>query len=93
MMKHGFFITLRHQKWRVRSGEERISLPIESQNPSGVLLIDFIHDQRTVNAAYYCQLFELAKAAYRIKRRDMAIRDAIVLHDNARPPTTIMTKD
>ena len=31
----------------------------------GVLLIDFLHARRTVNAAYYCNLLEKVRAAYR----------------------------
>lgn len=57
------------------------------------MLIDFLHDQRTVNAAYYCQLLQSTKAKYRTKRRDMAIRDVILLHDNARPHTANLTKE
>jgi hypothetical protein len=59
----------------------------------GVLEINFLHDQRSVNAAYYCQLLESTKAMYRTKRRDMAIRDVILLHDNARPHTANLTKE
>lgn len=35
----------------------------------GVLLIDFLHVRKTVNAAYYCQLLGDVRAAYRNKRR------------------------
>ena len=31
----------------------------------GVLLVDFLHARRTVNAAYYCNLLEKVRAAYR----------------------------
>jgi len=30
----------------------------------GVLLVDFFHVRRTVNAAYYCDLLEKVRAAY-----------------------------
>lgn len=59
----------------------------------GVLLIDFLHERRTVNAAYYCQLLEQAKAAFRNKRRKQPIRDVILLHDNARPHTAALTQE
>ena len=34
----------------------------------GVLLVDFLHTRRTVNAAYYCNLLEKVRAAYQSKR-------------------------
>ena len=34
----------------------------------GVLLVDFLHTRRTVNAAYYWNLLEQVRAAYRSKR-------------------------
>ncbi|XP_026316211.1 histone-lysine N-methyltransferase SETMAR-like [Hyposmocoma kahamanoa] len=58
-----------------------------------VLLIDFLHDQRTVNATYYCQVLQSAKTSYRNKRRGVPIRDVILLHDNARPHTALLTRD
>lgn len=59
----------------------------------GILLIDFLHDQRTVNAVYYSELLQSTKIAYRSKRRGMPIRDVIILHDNARPHTAVLTRD
>jgi hypothetical protein len=53
----------------------------------GVLHIDFLHDRKTINAAYYCDLLEKVRAAYRSKRRSFPIRDVLLLHDNARPHT------
>ena len=35
----------------------------------GVLLVDFLHARRTVNAAYYCDLLEKVRTACRSKRR------------------------
>ena len=57
----------------------------------GVLLIDFLHERRTINAAYYCELLTQVRAAYRSKRRNQPIRDVILLHDNARPHTAALT--
>jgi len=39
----------------------------------GVLLVDFLHAHRTVNAAYYCNLLEKVRAAYQSKRRGFPI--------------------
>lgn len=59
----------------------------------GVLLVDFLHERRTVNSEYYCQLLNQAKLAYRQKRRRFPIRDVILLHDNARPHTANLTRE
>jgi histone-lysine N-methyltransferase SETMAR len=59
----------------------------------GVLLIDFLHECHTVNAAYYCQHLDNVKAAYKTKRCGQPIRNVILLHDNARPHTAILTWD
>jgi histone-lysine N-methyltransferase SETMAR len=56
------------------------------------LHIDFLHDQKTVNAAYYCDLLEKVRAAYRPKRRSFPIRDVLLLHNNARPHTAALTQ-
>jgi len=57
----------------------------------GVLHIDFLHDRKTINAAYYCDLLEKVRAAYRSKRRSFPIRDVLLLHDNARPHAAALT--
>jgi len=59
----------------------------------GVLLIDFLHGQRTINAAYYCQLLDEVKKAYRSKRRQKSVRRVVLLHDNARPHTANLTRE
>lgn len=59
----------------------------------GVLIIDFLHERRTVNAAYYSQLLDHTKAAYRRKRRGFPIKDVILLQDNARPHTAALTNE
>ena len=39
----------------------------------GVLLVDFLHARRTVNATYYCDLLEKVRAAYQTKRQGFPI--------------------
>ena len=39
----------------------------------GVLLVDFLHTRRTVNAAYYCDLLEQVRAAYQSKKNDVPL--------------------
>ena len=58
----------------------------------GILLVDFLHEWSTVNAAYYCQLLDEVKLTYRRKRRDMPIQTAILLYGNARPRTAALTQ-
>lgn len=57
----------------------------------GLLHLDFLHERRTINAAYYCQILTEVRLAYRSKRRDLPIRKVILLHDNARPHTAAQT--
>ncbi|XP_073989689.1 histone-lysine N-methyltransferase SETMAR-like [Rhodnius prolixus] len=86
--------TGRQKRWKASgsiSARKGKSLHPRVKNGKGILLVDFLHDQRTVNAAYYCQLLRSAKAVYRNKRRDMPIRDVILVHDNARPHTAALT--
>jgi hypothetical protein len=59
----------------------------------GVLLVDFLHKCRTVNGAYYCQLLDNVKAAYKTKRHGKPIRNVVLLHDNAQPHTAVLTQD
>ena len=54
-------------------------------NYAGILFIDYLHERRTVNVAYYCQLLDEVKLAHRRKVRDVPIWNAIPLRDNARP--------
>jgi len=55
----------------------------------GVLYIDFLHECRIVNSAYYCLLNE-TKLAYCRKRREFPI--VILLHDNVQPYTAAQTR-
>ena len=57
----------------------------------GVLLLDFLPDRRTINAAYFCGLLDQVRAVYRSKRHRQPIRDVLLLHDNARPHTAALT--
>ena len=56
-------------------------------------LVDFLRTRRTVNAAYYCDLFEKVRAAYQSKRRGFPIRDVQLLHNNARPHSAALTQE
>ncbi|XP_057658478.1 histone-lysine N-methyltransferase SETMAR-like [Diorhabda carinulata] len=57
----------------------------------GLLHLDFLHERRTINAAYYCKILTEVRLAYRRKRRHLPMRKVILLHDNARPHTEALT--
>ena len=90
MKKHGSITTLPNRNKQDAVAEERGSCAVQSQNTicqlerylrpcfgnsTGILLIDILHEQRTVNAPYSCKLVE---AAYHNKRhRQRMHHDAI----------------
>lgn len=59
----------------------------------GLLHLDFLHERRTINAAYYCDILNEVRLAYRRKRRDLPMREVILLQDNARPHTAALTRE
>ena len=56
------------EKWRGAQAKTRLSagkvLATVFWDSRGMLLIDFLHDRKTVNAAYYCQLLDDVRATY-----------------------------
>jgi len=60
----------------------------------GVLFINFLTDQRKINAAYYMKrLEERVKPTFRSKRRGRSVKGVCFLHDNARAQTAVATKE
>jgi len=58
----------------------------------GVLFIDFLTEQWTINAAYYSNLLkERVKPAFDSKRRGRSVKSVCPLHDNARLHTAAVT--
>jgi histone-lysine N-methyltransferase SETMAR len=58
----------------------------------GVLFIDFLTEQRTINAAYYSKLLkDRVKPAFHSKRRGRSVKSVCLLHDNTRPHTAAVT--
>jgi hypothetical protein len=54
----------------------------------GILFIDFLIEQRTINATYYSKLLkDREEPAFRSKRRVRSVKRVCLLHDNARPHT------
>jgi len=71
-------------------GKVMVSVFWDSQQ--GVLLIDFLTEQRSINAAYYSKLLkDRVKPAYRPKRRSRPVKSVCHVHDNARLYTAVMT--
>lgn len=67
----------------------------ESANKVLLTVLELVqHFARSSNhyAACYCKLLKEIKLAYCQKRRDQAIREIILLHDNAKPYTAAVTQ-
>ena len=98
---HHYTLNQNKQAWSGRrKGKLRRSRPKHTSagkvlaticwDSAGVLLIEFLHKRRTVNAIYYCKLLHNEKAVFHNKwcRRPMC--DIILLYDNARPYTCLL---
>ncbi|UYV67192.1 hypothetical protein LAZ67_4004295, partial [Cordylochernes scorpioides] len=51
----------------------------------GVLLVDYLPPNTTVNAARYCEVLTKLRAAIKRKRSGLLSRKVLLVHDNARP--------
>ncbi|UYV79440.1 hypothetical protein LAZ67_17002625, partial [Cordylochernes scorpioides] len=51
----------------------------------GVLLVDYLPPNTTVNAARYCEILTKLRAAIKRKRPGLLSRKVLLVHDNARP--------
>jgi hypothetical protein len=57
-----------------------------------VLFMDFLVEQRTINAAHYSKLpKDRVQITVRSKRRGQSVKSFHLLHDNARPHTAAVT--
>jgi hypothetical protein len=59
----------------------------------GLLLVDFIHKNETINADRYTQTLQKLRQAIRRKRVGMLTRGVKLLHDNATPHTAGKTRE
>ncbi|KAJ4439139.1 hypothetical protein ANN_15096 [Periplaneta americana] len=57
----------------------------------GILLVEFLERNATINAERYCNILTSLKRAIQNKRRDMLNPGVIFLHDNTRPHTACRT--
>jgi hypothetical protein len=63
-----------------------------SWDSEGVLFIDFLTEQRIINAVYYSKLLkDQVNPAFRSKRRIGSVKSVCLLHENARPHTATVT--
>ncbi|XP_068085718.1 centrosomal protein of 164 kDa [Anabrus simplex] len=74
--------------WEVLNKQQK-----EGTSHTGVLVVDFLHEQRTINAVHYCRLLDEAKTAYRNKRRQLPIQNIIRLHGSVRPHAAALTQE
>lgn len=58
----------------------------------GIILIEYLPQGETINAARYCETLKKLRRAIQNKRRGMLTRGVCLLHDNARPHTANATK-
>lgn len=59
----------------------------------GVLLVEFLSRNETINAASYCETLKNLRRAIQNKRRGKLSKGIVLLHDNARPHVANRTKD
>jgi hypothetical protein len=71
----------------------KFRMPSVFWDSQGVSFIDFLSEQRTINADYYSKLLkDLVKLpAFRSKRRGRSVKSVCLLHDNSRPHTAAVT--
>lgn len=59
----------------------------------GVLLVEFMQQGTTINAAAYCATLTKLRRAIQNKRRGLLTSGVLLLHDNARPHSAIHTQN
>lgn len=59
----------------------------------GVLLVDFLPRNDTINSTTYCETLNKLRRAIQNKRRGMLSKGILLLHDNARPHAANQTQD
>ncbi|GFY03724.1 mariner Mos1 transposase [Trichonephila clavipes] len=59
----------------------------------GVLLVEFMQQGTTMNAAAYCTTLTKFRRAIQNKRRGLLTSGVLLLHDNARPHSAINTQN
>jgi len=69
------------KKFRVQKSAGKV-LALIFWDQGGILLIDFLPKDQTVNAEYYCFLLVQLKDILKKKRSGKVIKGVLVLHDN-----------
>ncbi|GFU24275.1 mariner Mos1 transposase [Trichonephila clavipes] len=59
----------------------------------GVLLVEFMQQGTTINAAAYCATLTKLRRAIQNKRRGLLTSGVLLLHDNARPLSALNTQN
>ncbi|GBN77800.1 Histone-lysine N-methyltransferase SETMAR [Araneus ventricosus] len=57
----------------------------------GILLIEFMTHETTINSEVYCRTLKKLKRAIQNNRRGLLSSGVVLLHDNARPHTAVRT--
>lgn len=75
------------------SSDKRKIMATVFRDSEGVLMVDILPPNKTVDALYYCELLDRLRGEIQSKRRGKLSKGIILLHDNARPHTTTLTTD
>ncbi|XKL64887.1 hypothetical protein PGB90_004973 [Kerria lacca] len=108
-MKHGCTTTRRNRKdksmqWVPKGGRSSKNckttfsackvLAIVFWNHRGILLIDYLEKDKTINAVqYYCDVLDRLQRAIKNKRPGLLGRKVFFIHDNARPHSARRTQE
>jgi len=78
-------------------GRDRVENESHDRRPRTSVTVNKINSIRQLieddrRRTDYCDILSQVRLAYRRKRRDLSIRDVVLLHDNARPHTAALTR-
>jgi len=76
--------SLRPKKFRVQKFTGKVFASIFWENQDGILLIDYLPKDKTVNVEYYSSLLVQLKDISKEKSRGNFTKRVLFLHDNAR---------
>ncbi|KAL4126639.1 hypothetical protein QTP88_010851 [Uroleucon formosanum] len=79
------------KKFKTTISAKKIMAPVFWDNKD-IILIEYLPQGETINAARYCKTLKKLRRAIQNKRRGLLTSGVCLLHDNARPHTANVTK-